>query len=530
MLTVSQLATVTATYHTQSNTHGHVCTVLERRPSGDKSEAAWEPVYDSGNDTFTRITMTHEEGYYRGSSFTVQLMCWLDPRPAVEALDYMKRYVYPAGPNSYTLRLKRYPLPQEQADAVEANNTWKAREASRFTDGTYTPLPWSGEAWATGNHRTAHHYAHVSVEDAGKIAFTRDERGGQMNIKTRMSAGRYLREYFYDALCNEPYRETGGVNVHGEKITVDALSYYARTFTSTYGGGDTLAFATTAEEIVQVYITGPNSCMGHTHDFYACQPHHPVEVYGDSDLKLAYLTDADNRITARALVWPAQMKTGRIYGDEVGLQSMLSEAGYGRQDAYGLQGARIRRIPFDDGHVMPYIDGDQTYGRCKIDPSLYFVIGGHEEAGRTDGLDYDPNEAECVCDNCGEGMHEDETYTAQLSRYESTTLCLACYEDNTFCCTYSGDAWSTSADHTILANGEIVADRYLRHFGQCAVSGDWYSMDDLYSYRDGDELVSQDGIDQEDLVADDDGRYWEADALPTTTTTATDTTTAAEAA
>ncbi|CAB4170071.1 hypothetical protein UFOVP1087_14 [uncultured Caudovirales phage] len=512
MLTISQLATVTAHYRNQTNTYGHTATVLERRPSGDKSEAAWEPVYDSGNDPFDRVTFTHEEGYYKGNTFGVNLTCWLDPRPAVDAMLYLKMYAYK---DTYTMRLKRYALPQAQADTVEANNTWKAREAQRFVDGTYTPLPWSGEAWATGNHRTAHHYAHVSVEDAGKIAFTRDERGGQMNIKTRMSAGRYLREYFYDELSNQPHRETGGVNVHGNKITVDALNYYARTFSSTYGGGDKLAFATTPEDMVRVYIDGPTSCMSYTNDDYKCAPHHPAEVYGNSDLHLAYLTDGDNRITARALVWPAKMYTGRIYGDEVSLQAMLSEAGYGRQDNYGLQGARIRRIPFEDGHVMPYVDGSLTYGRCKDDPTNYFVIGGDHSAERTDGLDYDSDEAACTCDHCGDGMQEDEAHSAQVTRYESATYCETCYEEHTFTCDWSHDQWSLDANHTVLANGELVAYRYISHYAQCTITHDWYRDGELMPYGTDGDMVSQDGIDQDELVADEDGNYWQADELPT---------------
>jgi hypothetical protein len=522
MLTVSQLATIATTYRTQSNTYGHTATVIERRPCGDKTEAAWEPLYNYGNELFGTIAMTVTAGYYKGENLAFGMQCFFDPKPAVREMEYQKLYGAPAG---YTYRLKRYALPQEAAEAVEASNTWKAREASRFTDGTYTPLPWADEAWFKTSPVTARHYAHVSVEDPGKIAFTRDDLAGRANTKTRMSAGRYLRDYYSNELYHLPRKETGGVNVHGQKITVDALNHYARTFTKTYGGGDTLAFATTREDMVRVYLDGPNSCMAHPVDHYQSAPVHPVEVYAAGDLQLAYLTNSDQHITARALVWPEKLTVGRIYGDEVSLQAMLSELGYAMQDSSTLCGARLLKIPHGDGYVMPYIDGAQTYGRCKDDPSLYFVIGGHEEAGRTDGLDYDPNEAECLCDHCGEGIREDETYTAQVGRYEHSNLCLACYEDHTFICAHSGDAWSTSADHTILANGEIVADRYLRHFEQCAVTGEWYAMDELYTYRDGGEQVSQDGIDEADLVQDDEGRYWEADALPATTDT-----TAAEAA
>jgi hypothetical protein len=509
MLTATQIIEVATYYRTQSNTYGHVATVLERRPCGDKTEAAWEPLHRYGNELFGTMLMQPAAGYYKGETIGVDMQCFFDPKAAVREMEHHKLYGAPAG---YTYRLKRYMLPQPAAEAVEATNTWKAREAQRFTDGTYTPLPWADEAWFKTSPVAARHFAHVSVEDPGKIAFTRDDIAGRANTKTRMSAGRYLRDYYSDELYHLPRRETGGVNVHGQKITVDALNHYARTFTKTYGGGDTLAFATTREDMVRVYLEGPNSCMAHPVDHYQSAPVHPVEVYAAGDLQLAYLTNSDQHITARALVWPEKMTVGRIYGDEVSLQAMLSELGYAMQDGCSLYGARLLKIPHGDGYVMPYVDGDCTYGRHKADPT-FFQIGGDECAELTIGLDHDPEACACTCDHCGDGMSEDEIHTAMVTRYESVSYCYHCHESNTFTCDWSQDQWSLDADHTTLANGEIVANRYLSHYGECAVTGDWYREDDLMPYTRSGEQVSQDGIDQDDLVADEDGNYWQADDL-----------------
>ena len=186
MYTPTQIATIALAYRTHTNTYGHHAVVIERRPCGDKTEAAWEPIMDLGPDTFSNVELTLEEGFYMGETRVFEMRCFLTPKAAVAELDFLKQsYIHK---DKYTLRLKRYQLPQAQADRVEAANTWKAREAQRFADGTYTPLPWANEDWFKDRHAEMNHFAHVSVEDPGKIAFTRDNNYGAANVKTRMSA------------------------------------------------------------------------------------------------------------------------------------------------------------------------------------------------------------------------------------------------------------------------------------------------------------------------------------------------------
>lgn len=73
----------------------------------------------------------------------------------------------------------------------------------------------------------------------------------------------------------------------------------------------TLQFASTPEEIVEVYRAGPHSCIA---DF---PPEvHPARVYGAGDLAVAWLGDGA-RTWARALVWPARRVYGRVYPADV---------------------------------------------------------------------------------------------------------------------------------------------------------------------------------------------------------------------
>src|SRR5829696_4667953 len=66
---------------------------------------------------------------------------------------------------------------------------WEEREALRLSDGTYERLPWDLEP-------IAGHYAHFSVDDGAKVAFTPSPEKGMVDIQVRMKPGRYLTKFY----------------------------------------------------------------------------------------------------------------------------------------------------------------------------------------------------------------------------------------------------------------------------------------------------------------------------------------------
>lgn len=118
-------------------------------------------------------------------------------------------------------------------------------------------------------------------------------------------------------------------------------------------------FATTPEEIVEVYANGPESCM---------QGMEAVEVYGAGDFAIAYMEDAaSGEYASRALVNQKTKVFGRIYPDDSDLgpqlESELRALGYAslEEKGDGFEGARFLKIPTDDddeyfGFKMPYLD------------------------------------------------------------------------------------------------------------------------------------------------------------------------------
>ncbi len=420
-------------YAEATNTYGHQGCIIEKREENDKSPEAWVPMERYGSTYFGDIQVP--DRYYTSDMIWVNLLYYPDGQEAATFANYLKE-----SNRGFTFRIKRYKLPQDAAEQVEAANTWKAREASRFTDGTYTPLPFAQEEWFKEEHGKLNHFAHVSTEDKGKIAYTRDHASGVRNIKTRVSVGRYLQEYFSHVLSFEPRKETGGTNTAGEKITVDALQWYVKNFNNQYGGGTTLKFASTRDDIAEVYENGPSSCMSYPAGDYSCDPVHPTEVYAAGDLQLAYLEDEaeDGRITARALVWPERKAVGRIYGDVLALSAALEEAGYSREDACSLNGARLLKIPHNNGYVMPFIDGAGNYGPHATDPD-YFQIGGRKCATYTSGIDHEDSES---CSHCGE--YAGELSTVYVNRYgDAEYWCECCVETRTFYCEESNERYAS---------------------------------------------------------------------------------------
>ena len=193
-------------------------------------------------------------------------------------------------------------------------------------------------------------FVHFDEEqEAYVIGFFASEQHGQLFRATAMKPGRYLARFFPEIGMDEQRMWASKIDAFGE-----------------------LHIATTTEDIVSVYVNGPNSCMSKPLSAYDGHIH-PVSVYGDSDLALAYLGSKESA-TARCLIWPGRKVFGRIYGDEIRMRMALEREGYsdGR-----FRGARIRAIvnSHNSGEViMPYLDGDQMVSRVTDKDGDWFVI------------------------------------------------------------------------------------------------------------------------------------------------------------
>jgi hypothetical protein len=361
---------------------------------------------------------------------------------------------------------------------------WRTRERLRFDRGEYQRLPvfWTNELWwnygvrdhdayclkldaarRSGKYLSysephMNHYAHVSTTDGAMVAFTENDAKGVADRQTRMKPGKYLTKFF------------------GDVLTADQIRDLATKFSAEYAP-QKLQFAADADTIEHVYTHGPSSCMSYNSADFQSECH-PVRVYGDSDLQVAHIAPQADRITARAICWPAKKLYGRVYGDEHRIVPLLKEAGY---TAGSMRGARVRLIQHDDDSdyiVMPYVDG---VGAGEIDGDYVRLGSGDICTQPTCGLSR--TSPEHRCEMCERGMTDDDAYTCEgVDGY----ICPGCEDTETVMCDRTGYR-ILSDDSVDMANGETWSQRaFARHGFTCPVNDTNHPRSEGVEMKDGD--------------------------------------------
>jgi len=357
---------------------------------------------------------------------------------------------------------------------------WRNREERRFIAGEYKYVPWMAESWWT--HRSDEmrdHFTHRSSEKPEMIAFTESPEKGELDRQTRMRAGAYLQKYFSDYL------------------TDTEIASWARAMARLLSD-DTpaLQIASTPEHIRDVYLNGPESCMSYEIERYVSRPYHPVDVYGDSDLAVAYVERKSDyhteKYASRALIWPEEKIYGRVYptperyhgvNREIAKQEYdslirsLESVGY---KAGKFEGAKIRAIRHktnSDEFVMPYLDGHQGVTLSHDEEHFIIARNGDFSAQNTHGTisTSDMNR----CENCDESCEEDYTYSVNTGSYSTQSWCECCVNNSAFYCHGTEEHFDESEFSSVSVNDETYSLRYAqRNFNECARSGDWFFIED----------------------------------------------------
>lgn len=311
------------------------------------------------------------------------------------------------------------------------NDSWRIREALRFDNGTYKPLPAiiMQAEWFANSESDKNHFAHRANSDSNKIAFTESPEKGMDDKQTVVPINRYLARYFGDKLRSE------------EIAKISAL-YTSPEYALTIGNdAESFRFAYSNQD-VKSESSFYSSCMRYSREYFGT-PCHPAETYAAGDLAIAYITSPDDsaKVLARAVIWPDKMQFVRVYGiDEtirVALVDMLESRGFERADDW--RGARIRAIEFDGRLVVPYIDGDITSLEYDDDDDVMTVSRhGNVDGSSTRGWAHS-NSGRITCEYCGDRVCEDDT------RHVGSELwCDSCFSDNAIFCEYNEEYFPDS--------------------------------------------------------------------------------------
>lgn len=374
--------------------------------------------------------------------------------------------------------------------------TWQDREEMEPCD-----LPrWAHLAWWTDNRAIhADHCVRPSKTHPGLISYFQTAEKAARNIRTPIKAGRYLTKFFRDILSETEiakmarWQETGAL----DNDYNDPAKYELR-------------FAKTVDDIVSVYEDGPSSCMSGGTDEFSTDGMHPAAVYAAGDLAVAYLQCIEtDKVTARALCWPAKTVFGRVYptpdnwrSDDFACQPdseamqdalrfRLREAGYieGQRNTDIFDGAKLRKIGLDDDceYLMPYLD----WGMNVDDAGGYFVIRRHGDyaCDKTNGVLRIKDERP-TCDNCDERCDADDLRTVYTGvsatghpRF-AHDWCEYCTDNHAFYCDGVHEYIADSVESVEVGNRTYSHAYAETNFFLSDYSGEWF---------DGDAVEMEDG-------------------------------------
>lgn len=361
---------------------------------------------------------------------------------------------------------------------------WYAREHSqsglhpfviRALNSGFIPINW---------HQLVLEYPHIPDDGTnGKVAYTRDDRAGELDRQTVTSLGKYLARHF--------------PNTPDHKIR-DLVALSAPS---------TCKFVHTMAEMLFHLMRGPCSCMAKE---WSSPENHPYNVYnpargwhmavrldgGETVGRALCMDDGEDRFFVRSY----KKGDGYSYTDEA-LEAWLNDQGYEKRDDW--EGCTIDFIGTGsgDGFIAPYIDGSvQSVEVCYHSGKRYLTIcsDGEHECTNTDGTVNSGEE----CEDCGQRFDEGDGYW--VGYHEDKLICDSCC-DSYYRYAYGrrGNQYYVHEDHAVYveSQAEYYDDEYLsdneiiqlengdfEHIDNawmCAELCDWYSTDEPFVEIDG---------------------------------------------
>jgi hypothetical protein len=365
-----------------------------------------------------------------------------------------------------------------------------------MTDHMYRAADW---------HQLLLEWPHKSISDPNRLAYTRDERSAMHNGDSDAKAvittiGKYLTRHFPDAPSN---------------LIRDIGAKY------TYGGSTEITKE--MDRMIHAVIHGPRSCMSPSFDIMCDdrEERHPYAVYDPSlGWGMAVRTDTDGMVLGRCLVHESEWGKGfvRSYkrereysshsGTDEAIEAFLQSQGYAKWRGWPDHVRLMRYSLRGEGFLMPYIDGNCQH----VDEDRYdngrFRISSYDgwEACNTSGI---INGYSCTCDDCGEGMDEDDSYS--IGYHGDSRVGPCCIDDYTMVYGRRGNTYYVSNNDTVEVDGEYYHDEYLDDNSIVALANGEYAhsdnavyihSSDEYYHCDDEDIVYAEDTNQHELRED----------------------------
>ena len=330
-------------------------------------------------------------------------------------------------------------------------------------------------------------WPHQSVNDAARVAYTRDERAGENDKQTVTSIGKYLRRHWPDMADHD-----------------------IRDLVARYGTNADYKLVSTSAEMIHHLHQGPGSCMVWSRAGVRCtdgQTRHPYETYnpkygwklavgilnGETISRALVVDTDDDKYFVRTYLKPTNDGYSQTDG---GMEHWLIEQGFKKHHSWHT-GQRMAWFGTSEHFLAPYLDGDTKTVREGIDADGHNMLvidnDGDFELNQTSG---EPNyqgddEDHFDCEDCGDRTDNDDGYW--VTRSENTHVCGSCMNNNyTYVYGRRGNQYYVNNDYAVYCNDEYYDEDYLEdnsivrlenndyeHTDNAVeIDGEWYHVDD----------------------------------------------------
>jgi hypothetical protein len=352
-------------------------------------------------------------------------------------------------------------------------------------------------------HQLLLEWPHKAITDPNRLAYTRNEQAAMHNGDSDAKAvvttiGKYLTRHFPDAPSN---------------LIRDVVAQF------TYGGSTIIT--KDMDAMVNAVMQGPRSCMSSSFDIlcHDKEERHPYAVYDPSlGWGMAVRADTDGMVLGRCLVHESEdgkgfvrsYKREREYSSHSGadesIEAYLSGLGYAKWRGWPDH-VRIKRYPLRrEGYLMPYIDGGNQHVDEDGDDEFRISSYGGFEACSTSGI---INGYTCTCDDCGQGMDEDDSYS--IGYHGDSRVGHCCIDNYTQVYGRRGNEYYVNSENAIEVDGEYYHDDYLSDNSIVELhDGDYTHSDnavyiesaDAYYHVDDDDVCHTEDTNQHELKDD----------------------------